>query len=121
MSGADFDWTLVNCEFLQEEHPIIVIIDLDQGNRTVTNDVENVLDQIRGNIPRPYRLGKLPIIYRDTSGDWDQILVDEEGRFLEFDALPRNRDLQAIKQDAICRHNYRRQAALFNPGGDDCD
>ena len=58
---------------------VIVILDLDEGGRTVTNDVENVIADLASHTP----LDGKRVIYRDTSGLWDEILV-EGGRFASF-------------------------------------
>lgn len=48
----------------------VFIVDLDLGNRSVTNDAEKVLREINNNFP-----GKR-LIYRDTIGKWDEIKFD---------------------------------------------
>jgi hypothetical protein len=53
---------------------VISIVDLDQGNRSVTNDVENVLRKIDH-----YHQGSIAgfhIMYRDSMGFWDGIQWD---------------------------------------------
>jgi hypothetical protein len=53
---------------------VISIVDLDQGNRSVTNDVENVLRKIEH-----YHQGSIAgfrIMYRDSMGFWDGIQWD---------------------------------------------
>lgn len=54
----------------------IWIVDLDIG-KSVTNDAENVTKEIQATYP-----GRR-IIYRDTSGSWDE-LKHEAGRFTGF-------------------------------------
>lgn len=51
--------------------------DEDKPSITVTNTAEYVLKDIRADI------GALPtlIVYRDTQGHWDRLVVDEQGRF----------------------------------------
>jgi hypothetical protein len=53
---------------------VISIVDLDQGNRSVTNDVEKVLRKIEY-----YHQGSIAgfrIMYRDSMGFWDGIQWD---------------------------------------------
>ena len=57
---------------------VLVITDLDLGNRSVTNDIENVLLKIKANI-KPFPIPKL-VIYKDSMGFYDQVLHDA-GRF----------------------------------------
>ena len=61
---------------------VIAIIDLDQGNKSVTNDIENVLDDIRGEIGD---LAGYAVIYRDSMGRWDGVRLI--GSSIEFYAL----------------------------------
>jgi hypothetical protein len=55
---------------------VISIVDLDLGNRSVTNDIESVLRKIehyhQGSI------GGFRIMYRDSEGIWDGIEWDGE-------------------------------------------
>jgi hypothetical protein len=63
------------------EDGVICIVDADQG-KSVTNDAEGVVADLA-------RCGfdlSLPVIYRDTQGVWDQIVV-EKGRFNRFASL----------------------------------
>jgi hypothetical protein len=64
--GADYDYE-VRGKFL-------VIIDLDIGGLSVTNDIENVLERIKDNLS-----GNLPdnIIYRDSDLRYDGVLYKD--------------------------------------------
>ena len=71
----------LKCHFfidrVDENEKIVYIIDGNTGDMSVTNDAEAVtkfLNQIYNN----YR-----IIYRDTMGNWDE-LVHDFGTFKEF-------------------------------------
>ena len=55
------------------EGSVIAIIDLDQGSKSVTNDMENVLDDIRAEIGD---LGGYSVIYRDSLGRWDGVRLE---------------------------------------------
>jgi hypothetical protein len=68
---------------------VIAIVDLC-GGKSVTNDVENVIADLEAQ----FDLSKYRVIYRDTRGIWDQILVDRLGRFAGFSAI-NERDLAA--------------------------
>jgi hypothetical protein len=69
---------------------VIAIIDHDAG-RSVTNDAENVIDDLTR---QGFDLSKYRVIYRDTRGIWDQILVDRTGRFAGYSCI-NERDLSA--------------------------
>lgn len=71
---ADYTYTV--------EGSIIAIIDLDLGSKSVTNDMENILDDIRA------KLGDLAgyaVIYRDSTGRWDGVRL--VGSSVEFYSL----------------------------------
>jgi hypothetical protein len=69
---------------------VIAIIDHD-GGRSVTNDAQNVIDDL---IRQGFDLSKYRVIYRDTRGIWDQLLVDRTGHFAGFSSV-NERDLSA--------------------------
>jgi hypothetical protein len=69
---------------------VIAIIDHDQG-RSVTNDADNVIDDLTR---QGFDLARYHVIYRDTRGIWDQLLVDRTGRFAGFSCI-NERDLSA--------------------------
>jgi hypothetical protein len=69
---------------------VITIID-QQGGRSVTNDAENVIDDL---VREGFDLVQYRLIYRDTRGIWDEILIDRTGRFAGFGSL-NERDLPA--------------------------
>ncbi|WP_020396613.1 DUF6011 domain-containing protein [Thiolinea disciformis] len=58
---------------------VICIIDLDQGGKSVTNDMENVLATVH----RDYDLDVFndPVIYRDSLGVWDGVSVATGQRY----------------------------------------
>lgn len=68
---------------------VIAIVDHDQG-KTVSNDADNVVRDLEA----CFDLSRYQVIYRDTRGIWDQILVDRTGRFAGFSSL-NERDLAA--------------------------
>ena len=68
---------------------VIAVIDHDQG-RSVTNDAEAVVAQLG----RKFDLSQYRLIYKDTRGIWDQMLVDRTGQFAGFSSI-NERDLPA--------------------------
>ena len=67
----------VSADFqLQVDEPAkrIQIIDEDLGNMSVTNDMEAVLREVSLNVDNP--LSDYAIVYRDSTGTWDRILVE---------------------------------------------
>ena len=71
---ADYSYTV--------EGSVIAIIDLDQGSKSVTNDMDNVLDDIRAELGD---LAGYAVIYRDSMGRWDGVRL--VGSSVEFYAL----------------------------------
>lgn len=59
----------------------LFIEDLNLGNMSVTNDIENVIKEIKRNVPdiRQYQ-----IQYLDSNDEWTRIILDENGDFKEF-------------------------------------
>ena len=68
---ADYTYTV--------EGNVIAIVDLDLGSKSVTNDIENVLDDIRADIGD---LAGYAVIYRDSMGCWDGVRL--VGSTVEF-------------------------------------
>jgi hypothetical protein len=68
---------------------VITIIDHAQG-KSVTNDADNVIADLAAD----FDLSKYHVIYRDTRGIWDQLLVDRTGHFAGFSSI-NERDLSA--------------------------
>ena len=69
---------------------VIAIIDHD-GPRSVTNDADNVIADLAA---QGFDLSRYLVIYKDTRGIWDQLLVDRTGRFAGFSSI-NERDLSA--------------------------
>jgi hypothetical protein len=72
-----------NYEVVNEMDDIIYIVDMNQGNMSVTNDAESVCMELHS------RYGNKRIIYRDSSGQWDE-LVHREGEFIDYKYLGLN-------------------------------
>ncbi|WP_445500643.1 DUF6011 domain-containing protein [Microvirga sp. G4-2] len=74
------------CELVGD---VICIVDLDRGGKSVTNDAENVIEDL---VADGYDLSKLRVIYKDTLGIWDELVV-RDGRFAGFKSInERSRD-----------------------------
>jgi hypothetical protein len=70
------------------EDDVIIIIDLDKGNATVTNDIEMVIqDLVQDGVP----VDSMPIIYQDSMGVWDQVII-KNSRFHSFKSLKKARN-----------------------------
>jgi hypothetical protein len=61
--------------------PYVLVVDQDRGP-SVTNDAENVIDDLS----RAQVLAGRRVLYRDTDGRWDELLV-RDGAFAGFVAL----------------------------------
>jgi hypothetical protein len=62
------------------EQGVVCVVDANDGGRTVTNDAEHVVeDLVRAGVVTAAE----SVVYCDTEGRWDVILV-EEGRFAGF-------------------------------------
>ncbi len=58
---------------------VLCLIDLDDGHRSVTNDAARVVEDLA----KHYDLAAHPIVYRDTMGRWDGLMV-HDGKFDGF-------------------------------------
>ena len=67
---------------------VIAIVDHD-GPRSVTNDADSVIADLAA---QGFDLSRYLVIYKDTRGIWDQLLVDRTGRFAGFSSI-NERDL----------------------------
>lgn len=76
--------------FREDEHHVVILDLYDDENPTptVTNAVESVLEDLKWIITKSDFLNS--IVYRDSEGDWDEIVVDEEGKFIRFAPLRDN-------------------------------
>lgn len=69
---SDFDYELVE--------DVVVIYDCDQGGRSVTNDIQSVLNAINAELGG---IGFRPVIYRDSTKTFDGVNHDG-ARFTGF-------------------------------------
>lgn len=59
---------------IDHEQRLISIIDLNQGNMSVTNNTENVLTEIRQNCGSGSLIEVYEVVYNDSDGNWDTII-----------------------------------------------
>lgn len=71
------DWDIVHLDHIRQ---IVYIHDLNLGNRSVTNDAENVVDDLDSQYPG-WR-----IIYKDSMDSWAE-LVHKHNEFMGFDFI----------------------------------
>ncbi len=64
------------------EDGIVCVIDLDNG-KSVTNDADNLIADLVAN---GIDLAVHPVIYKDTQGVWDQLVV-QNNRFANFKSI----------------------------------
>lgn len=87
---SQYEW------FVRPEIPDVVFVtDLDDGGRSVTNDIEQVCAELatRGALSPGHRL-----VYRDSEGIWDEVMLDSACAFVDF--LP----LRATTLREVIRH-----------------
>lgn len=90
MNKADFEYEVVN--------GVLCIIDLNLGNMSVTNDIENVLRFIKRKQQRIYPISVEHVIYRDSDGIWDQIIFGKgTGEFISFQSINVTDQQEAIR------------------------
>lgn len=65
MFRSDYNYTI--------EDNIIAIVDLDKGNRSVTNDIDKVVQDLRNTLGD---LAGYAIIYKDSMGIWDGVRIE---------------------------------------------
>ena len=65
------------------EEAFICIIDLDNGGKSVTNDIKNIIKEIEDE--NNFFLDSFKIVYRDSEGIWDAVILNSNGiRFLSL-------------------------------------
>jgi hypothetical protein len=78
---------------------VIAIIDHCLG-KSVTNDAESVIADLAAR----FDLSKYRVIYRDSMGTWDQLLVDRTGHFAGFSSL--NERDPCLRRGRFCRRRW---------------
>jgi len=64
----------------------VVIYDLDIGGRSVTNDIENVLEYIKQSVDISNKL----VIYQDSDKYFDGVCISRNGKFSGFYPIHKN-------------------------------
>jgi hypothetical protein len=86
-----------------KRHTFLAVTDHDDG-MSVTNDVENVLRTLCD--AEELRPG-MRVIYRDTEGVWDEIVIDARCEFVGFRSLGSEHDRGAALLKAISMRHYQ--------------
>jgi len=80
---------------------VAIVVDLDLGNKSATNDIENVIrvvDQAIG-------LKGMTLIYRDSTKTYSRVRMTARGDFVSFTSLGLCHDLfdalEALKDDSL--------------------
>lgn len=76
--NCDYEFKVMGC--------LLVIVDLDRGNMSVTNDIEAVIWELS----RDRDLSDYAIIYRDSDYHYDRIRLKINGTFDCFESLQTN-------------------------------
>ena len=80
------------------------LTDEDIG-RSVTNDIENVLSELFDS--EQLKPGHY-VIYRDTRGVWDQVVIDSACRFVAFRSLDAPSSREAVDKVLRARDDFYR-------------
>lgn len=89
---SDFDYA-------QADGGFMVIIDLDLGNRSVTNDLNNVVDTL---VEKGYNLYEMKVIYRDSTGLYDAVLINADNTLYGIASL-----YAKTQNEAFYKYNER--------------
>ena len=68
---------------MYSDNQYLIIEDLDLGNKSVTNGVEEVISELS----KSYNLKELNLIYKDSDNTFDVIVLNESGKFSNFAPL----------------------------------
>lgn len=94
----------IRSDFMVEvEDRIVLVMDLDLGGRSVTNDATHVVDDL---VRRGILSDGMRLIYRDSNGEWSEML-HRGGQFSTFASLA-TRDIKDRDEAvALTRERYR--------------
>lgn len=85
-------------EIVRVEQDRVFIVDLDLGNRSVTNDADEVFEEIQKNF------SKKRVIYRDSMGNWDEIYLEKSVDFKPYNEhLPDNLEIKNFPTSEFLR------------------
>lgn len=103
---SDFDFNMTDLGFL-------IVEDLDLGNRSVTNDINNVISSL---VQHGFDLRNLKVIYKDSSGIYDALLIEDDNTLLGIASLNAETQSKALKiYDTRIEHQCLKQHTAFNP------
>lgn len=92
MNFADYSWRFVTpgraraqADYLHvlTSDGVLVVFDKNLGQRSLTNDMAAVLDEVAGEEHRR-SLDGVRVTYRDSQGEFCRVLLNEQGRFAGF-------------------------------------
>lgn len=114
-ASADYDWRVSWLIYADADVPVLQIQDLDKGGRSVTNDMEEVLKDVQAELidlsraenTDPLILAKIGVMYRDSDGAWDEVVIGYPFHFRGFVMLPRNKELSELMREVAARHADR--------------
>jgi hypothetical protein len=70
---SDYDFTIDRTG----DSPVLVIQDLDRGRKSVTNNMDAILKRIAADTG--CSLEQIPIVYKDSDGNFDGVQISESG------------------------------------------
>lgn len=100
-------------EYLLSDNGFMIIEDLDLDGASVTNDMHNVLASL---VHYGHDLNKLKVIYKDSAGIYDAILIQDDNTLKGIASLN-----AATLNEAFIRYDNRyeyqdlKQHSPFNP------
>ena len=102
---ADFDYDVLNNE------KILLIYDLDQGNVSVTNDIQTVVQFIAHE--EGLNLSDYKIAYKDSMDRFDAVIVDKNTGKCTFSPLRTTTREETITR--LTKGDYPSQGLNLNP------
>ena len=94
MRRADYDWRIVPDG---EQGSTLMLVDLDLGGMSLTNDMEGVLAELN----RIHLARYAHIVYRDSQRHWDRVSVHDS--LVAFSPGPEDDSLERLWQ----QHQHR--------------
>jgi hypothetical protein len=103
---AEYDAQVCEVDHRYGHTALLVMVDRDKaGKRSLTNDIERALaHQVSEGNLAPGML----VIYRDSMKQWDQVLIDDECRFVDFRVLAARTRLDAITRALMMEYAHER-------------
>lgn len=80
---------------LFENEGFLVFADMDLGNKSVTNDIVNVIKTLGSERPEMH---STKVIYRDSFGKFDAVIIDNNNQFQSFYSLNTDSLPEAMKK-----------------------